>query len=425
MHQELTLKNGLRVVLAPLEETKATSVLVLSKVGSRYETKELNGASHFIEHLLFKGTKKRPTTLDISKELDGVGAEYNAFTARDHTGYYIKVNSKHCQLAFDILSDMLKNSKFDDTEMEREKKVIIEEINMYEDNPLMHIDDVLMEEMFKGNTLSWHISGTKDGVSKMKREDVLKYYKTFYSSQNIVLCVAGRIDEKIKKLLNRYFGNYPKSRYKARPFKKFKVDSKRFNKPKINLQYKETEQVQIALGFPAYGYSDPKIYPLQLLSVILGGNMSSRLFINVREKKGLAYFVRSSVDVYQDVGALVIQAGLDKSRLSEALKIILSELKRIRDKGVSKVELKRAKDFLDGKITLHMEDSIHMAEWFARQELLTDKILTPEEKLKKIFKVKEGDISRIAKDILKTSRINLGLIGPFKSDEEFLKLLKI
>lgn len=425
MYEKITLKNGLRVIFAPIKGAQTTSILTLFKVGSRYETKKLSGASHFIEHLMFKGTEKRPSTLDITRELDGFGAHYNAFTAKDHTGYYVKINSKHTDLAFDILSDILRNSKFDKKEMEREKRVILEEINMYEDNPLMYIDDLLEEIMFKGNTLAWHIIGSKKSVKEMDRKEVLKYYKKFYSPKNFVLCVAGHVDEKVKKEMKKYFGEYKAGKYQPESFEEFRAGSEKSGKPKINLKYKETGQVQAALGFPAYSYSDPRIYPLYLLSAILGGNMSSRLFVSVREKEGLAYFIRSSLDLYEDTGALIIQAGLDKSRLAEALKIILKELKKIKEKGVSKEELKRAKDFIEGKTTLQLEDSIHVAEWFGKQELLTDEILTPQEKFDKIFAVKEKDIKEVAGDILKTAKINLALIGPFKSGEKFLKLLKI
>ncbi|PIP17743.1 MAG: hypothetical protein COX43_02635 [Parcubacteria group bacterium CG23_combo_of_CG06-09_8_20_14_all_35_9] len=412
MFTKTILANKIRLITIPLHETKAVTVLVLFKVGSRYEKKDINGASHFIEHMMFKGTKKRPNTQVISRELDGVGAEYNAFTGKDHTGYYIKINYEKIELALDILSDMLFNSNFLSEEIEKEKGVILEEINMYEDNPLIHIEDLYEETLYQGNSLACRISGSKETVSEITRQKLLNYKNTFYKGDNIVIGVAGKIDEKkVVKFIENYFKNIPFKKRKTGGFKKFSL---RQQKSRISLEFKETEQAQIALGFPAYSYFHPDIYALQLLSVILGGNMSSRLFTQVRGKRGLAYFIKSDIDIYEDTGALSVYAGLDKIRINEALKIILKELKRVTLKEVGLSELKRAKEFLKGHTVLALEDSSFLAQWFAKQELLIRKILTPEEKLDKIFKVSPKDIKRVAKDIIKKSRLNLALIGPFK-----------
>jgi len=421
MYQKSKLKNGLTLITAPLKETKAVTVLVLLPVGSRYEMPGINGASHFIEHLMFKGTKRRPTSLDITKELDSVGAEFNAFTSKDHTGYYIKAAADEIELAFDILSDMIFNSVFDPKEITKEKGVIIEEINMYEDNPLLYLGALFEETVFGNHPLGWLISGPKKVIRNISREKILNYKNKFYQSKNIVLTVSGNFKQnQVKKLAIKYFSN--NSAEKSKPnFTKVKIKQTR---PKVNLLYKPTEQVQLGLGFPACSLSDPKMYPLYLLAVILGGNMSSRLFTSVREKYGLAYYIKTDLSAYQDIGTLLIQAGLDKKRIKEAISLILSELKIIRDEGVTSKELESAKEFLKGKLILDLEDSESVADWFGKQELLLDKILTPEEKIKRIFAVKINEVKKIAQEIINEKKLNLALIGPFKNKKEFLDLLK-
>ena len=421
MYKIKKLKNGLQLILSPLKQTQAVTVLVLLPVGSRYETKNINGVSHFIEHLLFKGTKKRPTSLEISKALDSVGAEYNAFTAKDHTGYYIKTAAKKIELAFDVLSDMIFNSVFDPVEINKERGVIIEEINMYEDNPLMYLGDVLEGAVFASSTLGWNIAGPCQVIKDISRQNILAYKDKFYQPQNMILAVAGNFNySQVIKLAAKYF-NHQNQPLKPVKFKKFKTNQ---TKPRLKLIYKKTEQVQLGLGFPAYSLADPKIFVLSLLAVILGGNMSSRLFTVVREKHGLAYFIKAAIDAYQDTGSLIIQAGLDKARLNQAISLILSELKRVREFGVFAAELKSAKDFLQGKLILDMEDSENIADWFGKQQLLSGKIYTPEQKLKKVMAVSAGQIKKVAAEIIQQRHLNLALIGPFKDQKVFAKLLK-
>lgn len=418
MYKKILLPNKVRLVIAPLKETQTTNLLVLVKVGSRQEDKKVSGGSHFIEHLMFKGTKKHPTALDISKELNGVGAEFNAFTSKDHTGYYIKSDAKHLSLSIDVLSDMLLNSKFDTKEIERERGVIVEEINMYEDNPMMYVEDLLEQIIYSGHPLGISIAGTKESVKKMTRADLISYKNKFYSGSNIVICLAGNFKEShIKELKSKFKF---KSTAKIFPLNKIKLKQKA---PKVALKFKETEQTQIALGFPAYSYSDKRIYALQLLSIILGGNMSSRLFLQVRERNGLAYFIRSYLSVYEDTGALIIQSGLDKLRVESAIKLIIAELKKI-IKGVSAEELTRAKEYVYGKTSLDLEDTSHISQWYAQQELMLGRILTPPEKKQKIAAVTRGDIIAVAKDVININRASLAIIGPFKNENTFKNLLK-
>jgi len=421
MHKKTIFKNKARLLYIPTPGTEAVTVLFLFAVGSRYETPEINGVSHFIEHLMFKGTKKRPSTLHISKELDGVGAEFNAFTGKDYTGYYIKINHKQVDLAVDVLSDMLLNSKFDAKEMNRERGVIIEEINMYHDNPIMYIENVCEDSIYSGSTLGWDIAGPAEVIKKVTRQQLLNYKEKYYQPNNVVVAVAGKIDNKVKAIIQKKFVNLFKQKGKPEVFAPFVLDQLA---PRVKIKYRDTKQVQLGLGFGAFGYSDKRTYAMHLLTIILGGNMSSRLFISVRERRGLAYFVRCYPNFYQDVGNIFIQSGLDVSRLEKAIKVILDELKKIK-KGVTAKELKDAKEFVRGKMVLNLEDSSHVAEYFAKQELLMNEISTPEQKMKLYDKVTAKEIRAVANEIFKKERVNLALIGPFRDAKKFQKLISL
>lgn len=422
MYQKLKLNNGLKLILAPLKETKAVTVLVLLPVGSRYETQSINGTSHFIEHMMFKGTKRRPTSLEITKELDAVGAEYNAFTGKDHTGYYIKTAAEEIELAFDILSDMLFNSTFALQELDKERGVITEEINMYQDNPMIYIQALFEQTIFGNHPLGWLISGPKEIVKKISRNQILDYKNKFYQPANMLITVAGNFNQtKVNFLAKKYFGLKTKKLAKSN-FSKIIVQQ---TQPRINSMFKETKQVQIGLGVPAYSLSDSRIYPLYLLAVVLGGNMSSRLFTVVREQYGLAYYIKADLAAYQDTGYLVVQAGLDKRRIKQALGLILAELRKIKDYGITDKELDDAQEFLKGKLVLELEDSENVADWYSKQELLLGKIYTPEQKLKKIFAVKKEEVKKTAQQLIKEPSLNLALIGPFKDKKRFRKLLKL
>lgn len=422
MFQKKVLPNGTRLITAPIAGTEAATLLVLYKVGSRYETRNLNGVSHFIEHMMFKGTKRRPETIDISRDLDSVGAEYNAFTSRDHTGYYIKIEQDKIELAADMLSDMLWNSKFDEKEIRRESGVISEEIRMYEDNPIMFIEDLLEQTMFGDHPLGRKISGEVATVKSFNRKMMLEYRDKFYQPTNVVLALTGKFDEQGVEKVQKYFGA---SGVKVKPvFKKFNFPAGE-EKPRIKVQFKETEQAQLAIGFPGFSNLDPKIYALQMLSIILGGYMSSRLFISIREKRGLCYFIKSYVNAYEDTGGLVIQSGLDKSRITSAVGAIFEELDKVVRNGVTAEELERAKECVKGRLVLALEDSSQVADWYAKQELLTGEILTPEEKLKKVFAVTAGDVKKIAKEVMQKKKMTVALIGPFRDETPFARFLKL
>lgn len=412
------LKNGARVLLAPFEGTEAATLLVLFKVGSRNEDLKVWGGSHFIEHLMFKGTKRRPETVDISRELDRYGAEYNAYTGKDLTGYYVKIAGDKIPVAVDLLHDMLFNSVFAPAEMTREKKVIIEEIKMYEENPIMHLEDILEEAMFNGHTLGRNIAGTAESMTAMKRNDVIKYRDLYYVSENMVIVVAGKYAPDIMERLEKTFGKVKHG--KRHIFEDVYLDNQKKG-VRVRRQYKDLKQIQVALGFPIPGRMHEDMYALRLLAIILGGTMSSRLFIEVREKRGLCYTVRAGTDAYDEVGTFTIRAGLDATRLSLAAKTIVNEVKKVRKSGVTAAELKMAKDNIRGGLMLRLEDSSDRAEFYGRQELFENSVETPDERIEKYMKVTVADVERVAKQYLDFGKLSIAAIGPYKNDKELLK----
>ena len=360
------LPNGLRILTIPMPSFESATVMVMVGAGSRYETKLNNGISHFLEHMAFKGTKNRPSAMDISVLIDGIGGEMNAFTGKESTGYYIKSASAHINLSMDVLSDMLHNSLFDEKEIEKEKGVILEEINFHDDNTSHRIGDVYERLLYGDTAMGWNIDGEKQVIKAIKRQNFLDYMSQLYSANQITVVVAGGIDiEKTQAMVEKYFG---KMRcFDTKPYKK--VVEKQ-TKPKVLIKHKKTEQVNIAIGVRTVPNDHPDKYALSVLSSILGGGMSSRLFTEVREKRGLAYYIRTSSDHYQDCGSLVSMSGIDPKRLDEAITVILSEYNKISNTPPSIKELKKAKEFLKGHLILDLEDSRSVAGFYGQQELL-------------------------------------------------------
>lgn len=422
MYKHFEFKNKARLITIPFKDSQAVTLFFLFGVGSRYEHKEINGASHFIEHLMFKGTKKRPTTLDISRDLDRVGAEFNAMTSKDYTGYYIKINREKFDLALDILSDMILNSKFAPAEINKERGVVIEEINMYNDNPMMSVESLFEELVHSGSTLGWDIAGPAAVIRKVSRQELLTYKNEYYQPGNLVVAVAGNINDDVKKKIEEKLINKLPANKTRRAFKPFAENQK---EPRLKIKFKQTKQVQLAMGFPAFGYQDDRIYALHLLTIILGGNMSSRLFVSVREKRGLAYFVRCYPNFYQDTGNFYIQSGLDASRLDKAIEVMMKELKKIKKVKVSEKELIDAKEFIKGKSVLTLEDTSHLTEYYAKQWLLAERLMTPEQKMKKYEAVTTEAIRQVAKDIFVAQKFNLAIIGPVKGEKRLEKLINL
>lgn len=421
------LGNGVTLVTVPMKETASATILVYYPVGSRYESPELAGGSHFVEHLMFKGTKRRPDTTHISRELDSVGAEYNAFTGKDHTGYYVKVAARHLPLAADVLADMLSGSLFDATEMEREKGVIIEEIRMYEDNPMMMLDDVFEEALYPGSTLGRNIAGSVESMTAMRREDVIRYRDMFYRPGNATVIVAGKLPADLAKTIRKTFGAIKDTKApKPKAFAKFALASNAGKGPGTTIKRKDTEQAHLAVGYPAYGYGDKRLPALSLLAIALGGNMSSRLFIQVRERRGLCYYIRAGLARYQDVGAFMVTSGLKKDRIEEGITSIMAELATMREKGITAEELSRAKEYLKGKTVLALEETSEVADWYGKQELFLGKAETPAEKMRKIDAVTVAEVNRAAKDVFRDDRLRLAVIGPYEDADKarFDALLK-
>jgi len=421
MYKKTVLKNGLRVITIPMKNTKTVSVLALIGTGSKYETKDINGISHFLEHMFFKGTKRYPSTLKIAERLDNIGGAYNASTSKELTGFWAKVGKKHLDLAMDWISDILLNSKFEEKEIKREKGVIIEEFNMYLDDPMSYIGDLWEKLLYGDQPAGWLTLGEKKNILKFKRKDFLDYFKKYYLNKNIVICVAGNFDNKktIKKI-EKYFNkfNNGKVQEKLKTIENQKT-------PETLIHYKKTDQTHICLGVKGYNLFDPERYAQIILSTILGANMSSRLFTLIRERKGLCYYIRTSSDSSTDTGYLVTQAGIPHKNLEQVIKLIIREYKKFKTRKITEKELQKAKDYLKGTLNLKLESSDFQASFCSLEELLTNKILTPEEKFAKLDKVTISDVQKIAQNIFKPEKLNLAIIGPHKSKSKFQSLLKI
>lgn len=420
MDKKTILPNGLPVIISPLPETKVVTVLVMFGVGSRYESRKIRGLSHFIEHMMFKGTKKRPSAQVLTRAIDSLGGVVNAFTSKDTTAYHIKVNAKHLGRALEILSDIVKNSRLAASEIDREKGVIIEEINMREDNPMIHIEDLFEIVLLGDQPIGWDIAGTRQTIRAMQRRDFVRYVRQHYTSANAVVGIAGAVSPtRAETLVKKCFGALPRGK-KLAPVR---ADLE-FSRREIKLVYRKSEQAHLALGFPAYSYTHPDLMALEVLSIILGGNMSSRLFTEVREKNGLAYYIRSMTGQYADTGVFLVQSGLDTKRIDLALQLIMAELQKVTRQEVTPEELRRAKEYLKGHLAIQMEDSENLINWQLRQLLMEKKIKTVTQKFAEIDRVTLKDVKRVAQDIIKEEYLNLALIGPFRDKQKFARLVR-
>lgn len=418
--QKITLKNGLRIILAPLESVMSATAIVLCGAGSRYETKQTNGISHFLEHMYFKGTKKRPTALEISQVLDAIGADYNAFTGKEETAYHIKSAAQHLPLVVDMLADMLWNSKFDEEEIEKERGVIIEELNMYEDTPMRKVAELYENLLWGDQPLGWDIGGNKAIINKITKQDFTDYIKARYAPNNLVVAIAGKFKpDEVAKLVEKNFGHKPFDDVSG--YVPVVEDQK---KPALLVHYKKTDQAHLVMGYRGLKLGHPDRYAAAVLGTILGGGMSSRLFTNIREKKGLCYYIRAEHDSYLDTGTLASSAGVDLKRIDDAIKSILVEFDNIRKSKVDERELKKAKEYLKGKIILSWEDSRTVSLAYGSDELMEGRVRPLSEYLKSIDEVTAADVLRLAQFIINPHTLNLAVIGPFKEQARFAKLLK-
>jgi predicted Zn-dependent peptidase len=418
MFKKTTLKNGLRIITVPSKSTQTVTVLILVGTGSKYEKKEEKGISHFLEHMYFKGTKKRPSSLEIAETLDKVGGIYNAFTSQEYTGYFAKVSREHFDLALDWVSDIFLNSTLPEKEIEKERGVIIEEINMRKDHPIEHVQILWQKLLYGDQPAGWDIAGEVDTVKKISRNDLIEYRRSQYVASNTIVCLAGNFNERegIEKV-KKFFSKIKIGKSRGKP----KVIEKQ-ERPEILFEKRETDQTHICLGVRGINLSDERRYAQEILGLILGGMMSSRLFERIRTKLGIAYYIETDVFSDPDTGYLVTRAGLNNEKLERGILEILKEYRKIKREGVSKLELKKAKDCLKGKMNIFLESSDAKASFFATQEILEKKILTPEQIFKKIDKVSQNDILKLAREIFRPEKLNLALIGPKEVKKEILKI---
>ncbi len=415
------LKNGLRVIMIPQPQSLTATAMVSVEAGSKYETKGINGLSHFLEHMCFKGTTKRPTALAISAELDGLGAQYNAFTSQEYTSYYAKVKKDNFGEILDVVADMYLDPKFEKNEIEKERGVIVQELNMYEDTPMRRVQDLFLELVYGDQPAGWNIGGRKEVIRKLNREDFIAYRKKHYLPQATIVTVAGKFEpQQALKRIERYFSV-------LKPGKKGRKLSVKESqaKPKELVHFKDVDQSHVVLGFRAFDAKDERKYALQLAAEILGGGMSSRLFQTVREELGAAYYVRCEPDLYTDHGLIAMSAGLDHTKIEPAIKVTLGEFARLKKEKVSERDLKKAKEHFIGDLFLSLEGTDDIAGFYAGQELLgLGTLKTPEEAAKRINAVTAAEIQAVAKQVFTRRGLNLAVIGPFKK-RSFLDILKV
>ena len=421
-YEKHTLGNGARVLLAPNKNTEAVTLAVLFGVGSRDEDAKLAGISHFLEHLFFKGTKKRNSSQIISRELDKIGASYNAFTSKEETGFWVKSASKDFRVAFDVLSDMILHSLFDEAEIKKEKSVIEQEMNMNEDNPRRKVHDILDNIVFGVESIGRDIIGKKETLKNISRKDILSHKEKFYIGENAVISVVGNLNAKeVLVLAEKFFGKLVKS---SRPgIVKTKIGGE---KPNIKIVRKKVDQTHFSLGFLSFDMYDERRYALDLLAVLLGGCMSSKLFQEIRVKKGLAYYVYAHPSYYRDVGVFAVSAGVRHEKVEEAIKTTIRIIKEIKFKGLTGRELKEVKSHIRGQLALQFETTDDVASYLGGEELFYNKIITPEEVMKKIEKVTNRDILKVAKEVFKPKNVSLAVItkeGDLAKEEKILKKL--
>jgi predicted Zn-dependent peptidase len=418
--EKTVLENGLRVVTAPMPHAKSVACFVMLAAGSRYETRETNGIAHFAEHMFFKGTKKRPTARQIAGEIDAIGGEFNAFTSKEYTGYYVKCAAEHRDVALDVLVDMLRHSKFEPEEIEREKGVIVEEMNMYYDTPRDYVDGVYDELLYGDTPLGWDIIGRKETVRAAQRETFIDYLERWYRAPRMVAGVAGNLGEGLTARLEELLGDVQDGSTGEPPPAEWRQAA-----PQVKLHTKQSDQAHIRVGVHSYPLVHPDRYALGLLSTVLGGGMSSRLFTEVRERRGLAYYIYGHQQGYTDTGTLYAQGGVDINRIDDAVRTVVGEFARIAAEPIEPDELEKARNFAKGRLVLSLEDPKGMILFGLRNEVLEETLREPDEVLAGLEAVTIEDVQRVAQDIVRDDRLNFALIGPFDEPERFEKLLAL
>ena len=411
-----TLGNGLRVLTAPMPQAQSVSCFVMLAAGSRYETAETNGIAHFAEHMFFKGTERRPTARDIAGEIDAIGGEFNAFTGKEYTGYYVRCAAATRDVALDVLVDMLRNSRFDPEEIEREKGVIVEEMNMYFDTPRDFIGGVYEALLYGDQPLGWDIIGRKETVRGATRETFLDYTGAWYRPNRMVVGVGGQLGDGLQEKLEQLLGDLEPGQTGA------PAPVQPNGAGRVKVHTKASDQAHIVIGVRSRPLVDPDRYVLQLLATVLGGGMSSRLFTEVRERRGLAYYVHGTNHAYTDAGTLYAQAGVDINRIDDAVTTIVEQFRLLADEPVPSDELEKARNFSKGRFVLQLESPHGTIMFGLRREVLEGRASEPAEVLAALDAVTAEDVQRVAREIVDDG-FHLAVIGPFDDAERFEQLL--
>ena len=419
MYRKTTLDNGLRVVTDSMPQTRSASICIFIGAGSRYETNTAGGISHFVEHILFRGTAKRPTSCDISAEIEGVGGTLNAATDRETTVYWCKVPQPHFDLGLDVLSDMLLNSRLDPGDVEKERTVIIEEINMSYDAPSSRVGLLIDELLWRGHPLGRDIAGTKDTVTGISRDDLASFMAQRYRPTRAVVSIAGNVEHaEAVKAVQKQLGHWTNPG-QGKSFKPYA------EKPglRLKVEHRDIEQTHVCLALPGLSIFDSRHYILDLMNVILGEGMSCRLFTQVRDKLGLAYSIHSYTEHLTDTGALTIYAGVDTRKLELALDAIVQELDRLRDEIIPESELTKAKELAKGHLLLRLEDSRNVAGWQGGQEIIKGEILSIDQVVEKIDGITTDAIGKLAAELIRPERFRLAIVGPVKETAKLRRLV--
>jgi predicted Zn-dependent peptidase len=419
--QRFTLENGLRVLVTELPTTRSVTLLIYVRVGSRYEEASLSGMAHFVEHMLFKGTRSRPRPRDISDAIEGRGGAFNAGTGYETTSYYVKVAHEHFPVAVDVLSDMLLHSLFEPGEIEKERRVIIEEINETFDHPTDLVFYELDRLMWRDHPLGRDVAGSAETVGTLSRAQMLEFLAQHYGLENIVISVAGcvRAEQVVAQIRDAFA---PLANIKHTTFQPFTNGQ---HAPRALIRYKKTEQAQIAVSLWGLPRNHPDRYVLRVLNTVLGDGMSSRLFQEIRERRGLAYDVSSFASALYECGVVGASASVEPKQAVATLQALLNEWDKLRLEPVSEHELTRAKEYLKGHILLGMEDTFSIASWYGRQEVYGAEMLNVDQVIERIQAVTASDIQRVAQQLFKSESLNLSVVGPFKSETRFLNALRL
>jgi predicted Zn-dependent peptidase len=412
-----TLENGLRVLTAPMPQAQSVSCFIMLAAGSRYETPEASGIAHFSEHMFFKGTQRRPTARDISAEIDAIGGDFNAFTGKEYTGYYVRCATEFRDVALDVLVDMLRHAKFDPEEIEREKGVILEEMNMYVDTPRDYISRVYDQLVYDDQPLGRNILGTKETIQAATRDTFRNYVGHWYTPERIVVGLAGNLGEAPVEKIAELLGDLPATATGDPPASTFAGNGR------VRVHEKTSDQAHLCLGVTGYEIAHPDRYVVEILRTVLGGGMSSRLFTEVRERRGLAYYVFALNQAYTDSGTLYSQAGVDLKRVDEAVTTILAELRQIAAEPVPDDELEKARSYAKGRFVLSLESPQGTNMFGLRREVLEGQATEPSEVLAELDKVTAEDVLRVGRDLMREEALRLAVIGPFDDPERFKGLL--